>query len=150
MGDALFALALLALTIEGMPLVYNGQETSLDRRLKFFDKDSIEWKKMDLVPFYTKLLNLHQTNPALWVRDGSNQAQFLATQNSKEHLVYLREYDKHQVITVLNLSNKKAELSFNSSAMSGEYTELFSGKKKSFGGTSKISLAPWGYQVYYK
>jgi hypothetical protein len=51
---------------------------------------------------------------------------------------------------VLNLSNKKTEVSFNSSAMTGEYTELFSGKKKSFGGTSKISLAPWGYQVYYK
>jgi len=150
MGEARFALAVLALTIEGMPLVYNGQETSLDRRLKFFEKDSIDWKKMNLVPFYTKLLNLHQTNPALWVRDGSNQAQFLATQNSKEHLVYIREYDKHQVITVLNLSNKKAELSFNSSAMSGEYTELFSGKKKSFGGSTKISLAPWGYQVYYK
>jgi hypothetical protein len=143
-------LAVLASTIEGMPLVYNGQETSLDRRLKFFDKDSIEWKKMDLVPFYTKLLNLHQTNPALWVRDGSNQAQFLATQNTKEHLVYIREYDKHLVITVLNLSNKKAEVSFNSTAMSGEYTELFSGKKKTFGGSSKMTMAPWGYQVYYK
>lgn len=150
MGDARFALAVLASTIEGMPLVYNGQETSLDRRLKFFEKDSIDWKKMDMVPFYTKLLNLHQTNPALWVRDGSNQAQFIATQNAKEHLVYIRENEKHQVITVLNLSNKKSEVSFNSSAMSGEYTELFSGKKKTFGGTSKISLAPWGYQVFYK
>ena len=150
MGDARFALAVLASTIEGMPLVYNGQETSLDRRLKFFEKDSIDWKKMDMVPFYTKLLNLHQTNPALWVRDGSNQAQFIATQNAKEHLVYIRENEKHQVITVINLSNKKSEVSFNSSAMSGEYTELFSGKKKTFGGTSKISLAPWGYQVFYK
>ncbi|MFM1916179.1 MAG: hypothetical protein RLZZ531_1848 [Bacteroidota bacterium] len=150
MGDARFAMAVLAYTIEGMPLVYNGQETSLDRRLKFFDKDSIDWNKMDLVPFYTKLLTLHQTNSALWVREGNKPAQFIATQNSKEHLVYIRENEKHQVITVLNLSNKKAEVSFSSTAMSGEYTELFSGKKKTFGGKSKISLAPWGYQVYYK
>ncbi len=150
MGDARLAMAVLAFTIEGMPLVYNGQETSLDRRLKFFDKDSIDWKKMDLVSFYTKLLNLHKRNQALWVREGTSPAQFIATQNSKEHLVYIREYDTQQVITVLNLSNKKAEVSFNSSAMSGEYTELFSGKKKTFGGTSKISLAPWGYQVFYK
>ncbi|MFM1947678.1 MAG: hypothetical protein RL207_1961 [Bacteroidota bacterium] len=150
MGDARFAMAVLAYTIEGMPLVYNGQETSLDRRLKFFDKDSIDWKKMDLVPFYTKLLNLHQTNSALWVREGNKPAQFIATQNSKEHLVYIRENENQQVITVLNLSNKKAEVSFSSSSMSGEYTELFSGKKKTFGGTTKISLAPWGYQVYYK
>jgi glycosidase len=150
MGDARFALAVLASTIEGMPLVYNGQETSLDRRLKFFDKDSIDWKKMDLVPFYTKLLNLHQTNPALWVRDGSNQAHFLATQNTKEHLVYIREYEKQQVLVVLNLSNKKAEVSFNSSALSGDYTDLFSGKKKVLFNANKVSLGPWGYQVYYK
>ena len=150
MGDARFAMAVLASTIEGMPLVYNGQETSLDRRLKFFEKDSIDWKKMDLVPFYTKLLKLHQTNPALWVRDGSNQAQIIETKNAKEQLVFIREYDQHQVITVLNLSNKKTEVSFQSSAISGEYTDLFSGKKKSLPSSNKISLGPWGYQVFYK
>jgi hypothetical protein len=84
------------------------------------------------------------------VREGSSPAQFIATQNSKEHLVYIREFDSQQVITVLNLSNKKSEVSFDSSVMSGEYTELFSGKKKTFSKTSKISLAPWGYQVFYK
>ena len=42
MGDARFAMAVMASTIEGMPLVYNGQETSLDRRLAFFEKDEID------------------------------------------------------------------------------------------------------------
>lgn len=150
MGDARFAMAVLASTIDGMPLVYNGQETSLDRRLKFFDKDSIEWKKMDLVPFYTKLLHLHQTNEALWVRDGSNRAQFITTPNPKEQLVYVRESNGHQVITVLNLSNKKTEFNFNSKSISGEYTDLFSGKKKTLNNANTVSLGPWGYQVFYK
>jgi hypothetical protein len=150
MGDARFAMAVLASTIEGMPLVYNGQETSLDRRLKFFDKDSIDWKKMDMVSFYTKLLTLHQTNPALWVRDGSNQARIIQTKNAKDQLVFIREYDKHQVITILNLSNKKTEVSFDSSSILGEYTDLFTGKMKSLKSTNKVSLDPWGYQVFYK
>ena len=150
MGDARFAMAVLASTIDGMPLVYNGQETSLDRRLKFFDKDSIEWKKMDLVPFYSKLLHLHQTNEALWVRDGSNRAQFITTPNPKEQLVYVRESNGHQVITVLNLSNKKTEFNFNSKSISGEYTDLFSGKKKTLNNANTVSLGPWGYQVFYK
>jgi glycosidase len=150
MGDARFALAVLAATIEGMPLVYNGQETSLDRRLKFFDKDSIEWKKMDLVPFYTKLLKLHQTNDALWVNDGTNQAKFVETTNPKEQLVYIRSSNGHQVITVLNLTNKKSEFTFNSKNISGEYTDLFSGKKKTLLNSNKVALGPWGYQVYYK
>ena len=150
MGDARFAMAVLASTIEGMPLVYNGQETSLDRRLKFFEKDSIDWKKMDMVSFYTKLLTLHQTNPALWVRDGSNQARIIQTKNAKDQLVFIREYDKHQVITILNLSNKKTEVSFDSSSILGEYTDLFTGKMKSLKSTNKVSLDPWGYQVFYK
>lgn len=150
MGEARFAMAVLASTIEGMPLVYNGQETSLDRRLKFFDKDSIDWKKMDMVSFYTKLLTLHQTNPALWVRDGSNQARIIETKNAKDQLVFIREYDKHQVITILNLSNKKTEVSFDSSSILGEYTDLFTGKMKSLKSTNKLSLDPWGYQVFYK
>lgn len=150
MGDARFAMAVLASTIEGMPLVYNGQETSLDRRLKFFDKDSIDWKKMDMVSFYTKLLTLHQTNPVLWVRDGSNQARIIQTKNAKDQLVFIREYDKHQVITILNLSNKKTEVSFDSSSILGEYTDLFTGKMKSLKSTNKVSLDPWGYQVFYK
>lgn len=150
MGEARFAMAVLASTIEGMPLVYNGQETSLDRRLKFFDKDSIDWKKMDMVSFYTKLLTLHQTNPALWVRDGSNQARIIETKNAKDHLVFIREYDKHQVITILNLSNKKTEVAFDSSSILGEYTDLFTGKMKSLKSTNKVSLDPWGYQVFYK
>ena len=150
MGDARFAMAVLAATFEGMPLVYNGQETSLDRRLNFFDKDSIDWRKMDLVPFYTKLLTLHKKNPALWVIDRKNQPQIIDTKNVTEHLVYIRQYENNQVITVLNLSNKKADILFNSPDISGEYTDLFSGKIKTLSTTTNVSLGPWGYQVYYK
>jgi glycosidase len=60
LGDSRFAFAVLAATIEGMPLIYNGQETSLDKRLRFFDKDTINWAKMDLVEFYTKIFALKE------------------------------------------------------------------------------------------
>jgi hypothetical protein len=56
----------------------------------------------------------------------------------------------HQVITVLNLSNKAAELAFSSTKISGTYSELFTGKEVVLKNTSKIALGPWGYQVYYK
>ena len=150
MGEARFAMAVLASTIDGMPLVYNGQETSLDRRLKFFDKDTIGWSKMDLVPFYSKLLKLHQTNPALWVKDGTNRAQFIDSSNPKEQVVYIRESMGHQVITVLNLSNKAIDVAFSSSKISGAYNELFTGKEIVLKNTSKVALGPWGYQVFYK
>ena len=35
--------AILAFTIDGMPLLYSGQEAGLNKRLAFFEKDTIEW-----------------------------------------------------------------------------------------------------------
>ncbi len=64
-GDAYPALAVLSFTLPGMPLVYNGQESRLTRRLAFFDKDSIDWKTYELSDFYRGLAALKHHHPAL-------------------------------------------------------------------------------------
>ena len=65
MGDARFVMAVLSYAMNGMPLIYNGQETSLDRRLLFFEKDQINWDKMDMERFYITLNTLKQYNKCL-------------------------------------------------------------------------------------
>lgn len=149
MGEARFAMAVMAATIEGMPLVYNGQETSLDRRLKFFDKDSINWEKMDLVDFYTKLLQLHQSHPALIVGQGQQPPIFLTTKDQKDQLVYVRQAGEQRVLVMLNLSAKSKIISIDNN-MSGAYTNLFSGKKEVLKNKQSITLGPWGYAVYFR
>jgi hypothetical protein len=43
----------------GIPLIYSGQEIPNMERLKFFDKDTIEWpQENDLHEFYKALLDL--------------------------------------------------------------------------------------------
>ncbi len=64
-GPAFKAFAVLAATLPGMPLIYSGQEAGLDRRLAFFEKDPIDWKGLELVPFYTGLLALKRGKRAL-------------------------------------------------------------------------------------
>ena len=150
MGNARFAMAVLAATIEGMPLVYNGQETSLDRRLKFFDKDEIEWTKMDLVDFYTKLLHLHQNNKALWNGTYGGEVKFLNAEEEKNILVFEREKDGNKVICVLNLSGSNQHVALIHADLKGKFHDLFSGKKVSLNGKIKYELQPWGYKVLYK
>ena len=65
-GDNFQNFAVLSATIDGMPLVYSGQEAVLDKQLLFFEKDEIEWKDYALVDFYTDLLALNKRNEALW------------------------------------------------------------------------------------
>jgi len=66
MGDAADVLGVFAFTINGMPLVYSGQEAGLNKRLQFFEKDEINWDTLHKEDFYTKLLDLKHENMALW------------------------------------------------------------------------------------
>jgi glycosidase len=150
MGDARFAFAVFAATFEGMPLVYNGQETSLDRRLKFFDKDTISWKKMDLVPFYTKLLELHRSNKALWNGIYGGSVKFLSSSDEKNVLVFSRVKDENKVIVVINMTAKPQVVKLNSTNYAGKYKDLFSGKKSTISNELNLNLEPWGYKVYYR
>ena len=64
-GAAFPAMAVLAATLPGMPLVYSGQETGLDRQLAFFEKDTISWRSLPHGALYTQLLQLKKAHPAL-------------------------------------------------------------------------------------
>jgi glycosidase len=57
-GPAFKAMAVLAATLPGMPLIYGGQEAGLDKRLEFFEKDPIVWKASPNEALYTWLLKL--------------------------------------------------------------------------------------------
>jgi len=150
MGDARFAMAVLAATIEGMPLVYNGQETSLDRRLDFFEKDAIDWTKMDLVSFYDKLLHLHQTNPALFAGAGQQNPRFISSAAQKNQLVYVRERGQNQVLVVLNLSASAQQIKFTDAATAGKFQDLFEGNTVNFKADKSFQVPAWGYKVYYR
>ena len=64
-GDAHQALAVLTFTLPGVPLIYNGQEARLDKRLAFFEKDPIAWKGYELTGFYQQLTALKHRRTAL-------------------------------------------------------------------------------------
>ena len=64
-GEAFEAMAVLAATLPGMPLVYSGQEAGLAKRLAFFEKDEIDWRALPREAFYTRLLHLKRRHAAL-------------------------------------------------------------------------------------
>jgi hypothetical protein len=49
-----------------MPLIYSGQEASLDKRLSFFEKDEIIWRQTKMTELYRTLSRLKKVNPALY------------------------------------------------------------------------------------
>ena len=96
----------------GVPLVYSGQEAGLDKRLRFFDKDTISWQDTSLYPFYRKILHLKRHHPAL-LNDAA-VANFipLKADTVQNLYAYERRNDQQRLIVALNFGEEAAEFRF--------------------------------------
>jgi len=150
MGDARFVMAVLSYAMNGMPLIYNGQETSLNRRLLFFEKDQINWDKMDLVAFYSTLNALKHRN-VLLAADRYEAYEKIELLNGGTVIAIRRlsnTYPSAEVVFYLNLSAEKQTVKGPSDSKA-QWTNVFSGKR--FKKVNKpFKLAPWGYMVIEK
>ncbi|NHM07085.1 alpha-amylase [Flavobacterium sp. CYK-4] len=149
-GEGLEASMVLCGTINGMPLVYGGQEAGLDRSLKFFDKDQIDWSKLPYESLFKKLFELKHQNQALW--NGNAGGEMIRIYNDKplQVISFSRAKASQQVISIINYSEQAAEVTLNSKYQKGNYTEWFSGAKIELKGDDKFKLEPWKYLVLVK
>lgn len=146
LGDAQKAFAVYIFTLPGVPLLYNGQEADLDKRLEFFKRDPIEWKETELREFYTKLIHLRTGNPAL--RHGTEGGTFTTLKtNNKNVYAYKREKGDASVVVILNLGKKAVSVALNDGTTEGTYTDLFSGEETKIVQGRPLKLDAWGYQV---
>ncbi len=135
------AYAVLAFTIQGMPLIYSGQEAGLDKRLAFFEKDTIDWGDVKYGSFYKQLVDLKTSNQVLYNGEFGGQPEFINTGNSNV-IAYKRTKDTNEVVVIINLSGEDQPVSLEGNTIS--FTDYFTGK--SFD-SSISSLAPFQYYV---
>jgi glycosidase len=106
-GPAFEAMAVLAATLPGMPLVYGGQEAWFEKRLKFFEKDPIAWGSYRLGDFYSRLLTLKRSHPELDTgpADGKTGGTLDFLKLGTEAVVaYTRRLADRQLAVIVNLS----------------------------------------------
>ena len=72
--------------LPGMPLLYNGQEYGLNKRLEFFSKDYIEKSDNDFFNFYKNLAQIKKSNKALNIEEGVN-LEIIETGNTSDILL---------------------------------------------------------------
>ena len=146
-GEGAEAFAVLALTAPGMPLVYSGQETGLDKRLRFFDKDTIEWREHPFAEVYTALLNLKHTHRALWNGDEGGRLTPVPTSKDDAIFAFTREKRRDRILVILNLSSASQTFSLRGRTAPGSYRDAFSNHAMTVSVKDKITLGPWEYRV---
>lgn len=149
-GPSLETCIVFATTVNGMPLVYSGQEAGLDRSLRFFDKDTIIWKNHRNEQLYTQLFDLKHKNQALW--NGKHGGQMVRGYNDSQDKIisFYREMNENKVLPIFNFSNETVNVTLNTKFAADTYTELFSKKTYKLQGNDPIELPAWGYIVLYK
>lgn len=141
--------AVLTFGLNGMPLIYSGQEAANSKTIRFFDKDTINFSKLPLEDFYSRLLKLKKQEPAM--QHGENAGETIIIPNGKDEAVFsfMRKKETSKVLFVLNLSNKKQKVKLNSPELSGKVQDLFNDKPTiEVKNQLTFQLEPWQYIVY--
>jgi alpha-amylase len=150
-GDMAKALAVFSCTWNGVPLVYSGQELPNMKRLKFFEKDPIEWSgTYAMADFYKALLHLKKNNPALRAGDEAVTTYLLATDADKHILAYLRKNGDKEVLVLLNLGREKLRFEVKDTHLTGKFKNVFGGTGNDFTTEKFFEMQPWEYLVYEK
>ncbi|MBE0646887.1 MAG: alpha-amylase [Bacteroidales bacterium] len=149
LGEGAEAFAAFTFTFPGIPLIYSGQEAALDKRLSFFEKDLIEWGDVPLGDFYSILVQLKTSHPALW--SGNDGGVFLRIQTSADTAVcaFSRTLGDDRVFSIFNFSPIVQTFTLTGEDHKGAYKEVFTDKEWLFEGNNTISLEPWDYLIFH-
>lgn len=101
--------AVLSATVAGMPLIYTGQESILDKRLEFFEKDEVEWKEYAYEDFYRLLLTIQEQNTALW--NGALGGERTRIESPDGTYAFTRKRGQNEVIVAINITEETQSIS---------------------------------------
>jgi glycosidase len=149
LGPAADAFSVLCWTLPGLPLIYNGQEAGLERRLSFFAKDSIVWREHSRRALFEGLNRLKHTSPALWRdRVAADSYRRLPVKGSPALWAFLRPDARQDLLCAVNLSAAPAKVTLRDPALRGHWREWEDGRLSQCDGSLELSLPAWGWSIW--
>jgi glycosidase len=146
-GAMLPACMALQCTVEGMPLVYSGQEAGLDRSLSFFDKDLIDWNRHDNEDFYTRMFTLKHRNQALWNGGYGGAMEQIDNNHPDKVISFARSKNGDRVIAVINFSATPVQVELEGDFFIGSYQDVITGQIFNLRVGDTLQLESYGFLV---
>ncbi|HTF17709.1 MAG TPA: alpha-amylase family glycosyl hydrolase [Chryseolinea sp.] len=141
-GDGERAFAVFSFTAYGTPMLYSGQEVGLNKRLKFFEKDSIPMDDPGgYFAFYQKLNELKASHASIWNGAYGSIPEKIADGNDRV-FSFRRKREDQELIGIINMTPQPQEIVIP--AIPEGFKDAFTGKVLSPG---KTTLEPWQYYV---
>jgi len=138
----------LSATSEGsMPLLYTGQEVSLKKRLRFFEKDTVDWNGPSLEDFYRSMFDLKHRQPALGNGAAGGVQVALRTDGGDRVYAFTRTTGANTVLVAVNFGDAPANVSYRGLSHPGRYTDLAATTPLALEADGRILIPSHGYRV---
>ena len=160
-SDAVAATTTLTALWKGIPMIYNGEEIGLQRRLEFFLKDPIVWptslnpkvsstwnNASPWIKFYTKLYDLKAKNEAL--ASGNYGGDVVEVPNSADKVIsFTRTKNGNTVLVVMNISKDTSQTVTVTTGLTNQNLYRYSdGAATTINGNLSLTLKPLQYEIY--
>ena len=146
-GAADHAFMAMNFTLPGMPLIYSGQEYDLNKRLRFFEKDSfpkVVGKTMELLQQLGALKNNHR---ALAAGTSAGSYKRINTTRDNQILAFEREKEGDTLVVVANLSKDYAQFTMPYAGSFKRYQDF---KSKLLSPSYQYDMKPWEFWILIK
>lgn len=151
MGDAAKTFAAFTFIVDGMPLIYTGQEVGLNKRLRFFDKDTVNWNDpQNFTDFYKKLTLLKSRYAVLAAGEKGADLFRIKSNADSSIFAFTRENENQKLFCIFNLSSVKQAARLDGDVYVGSYTDYCKNEQKSFEAGQEISMEPWEFHIFVK
>jgi glycosidase len=144
------AFVLDATVQRSMPLLYSGQEVSMKKRLRFFEKDTVDWSGQTLAGFYHAMFDLKHQQPALANGAWGGTQSVLRTNGGDRVYAFTRTKGANTVLVALNFGDEGVNAAYERFARPGRYTDWFDKTTVRVAPQGSIGIPPHGYRVLVK
>ncbi len=130
----------LATSMPGIPLVYNGQELGVQDTVSFFEATPYDWSTRNAFSaFYQKYLQFYTTSDIM--RDGALK---ILTPDAEDAVLLSRSTDAGELLIAVNIRDTEATINLPEEYTGSPLSDVLSGETIS---GDAIPLAPHGYHV---
>ncbi len=147
-GDGVKTALVFTFICEGMPLIYNGQEAGNNKRLEFFEKDSIQWKAHEHGDLYKQMIKIKKAHSSLESAPWGARMVNVVNSASERVFSFVRENDNDKIFAVFNFSGDVKKVAFTYGPHKGNYKELITGVETNIDDKTELEIEPWGYKVF--
>jgi glycosidase len=144
------AMAMFTYIAPGMPLTYTGQEFANVRRLRFFDKDTLEYDPANTFEDFYKMANtMRADNPALFSNELGGKLERIEMPEGIEKIFACRRaVEGNEVYAFFNFSNESRVVSLDKILPEGEPKSVIALNDVSDSTLDRLKIKEWSCVIY--